>query len=88
MMDNIFVRTNSAGNIKPDKEKSTEEIDGAVATIMVVARAIRAVEQVIAVLMIAGSSFFIFTSRVNSILDLAISSCYSKFTSRVNYKTR
>ena len=30
MMDNIFVRTDPAGNIKPDKEKSTEKIDGAV----------------------------------------------------------
>ena len=27
MMDNIFVRTDPAGNIKPDKEKSTERID-------------------------------------------------------------
>lgn len=34
MMDNIFVRTDPAGNIKPDKEKSTEKIDGAVAAIM------------------------------------------------------
>jgi phage terminase large subunit-like protein len=34
MMDNIFVRTDPAGNIKPDKEKSSEKIDGAVATIM------------------------------------------------------
>jgi phage terminase large subunit-like protein len=32
MMDNIFIRTDPAGNIKPDKEKSTERIDGAVAT--------------------------------------------------------
>jgi len=31
MMDNIYVKTDSAGNIKPDKEKSTERIDGAVA---------------------------------------------------------
>ena len=30
-----------AGNIKPDKEKSTEKIDGAVATIMALDRAIR-----------------------------------------------
>ncbi len=29
MMDNIFIRTDPAGNIKPDKEKSTEKIDGA-----------------------------------------------------------
>lgn len=41
MMDNIFVKTDSAGNIKPDKEKSTERIDGAVATIMALDRAIR-----------------------------------------------
>ena len=41
MMDNIFIRTDPAGNIKPDKEKSTEKIDGAIATIMGLDRAIR-----------------------------------------------
>lgn len=41
MMDNIYVRADPAGNIKPDKEKSTEKIDGAVATIMALDRAIR-----------------------------------------------
>ena len=41
MMDNIYVRTDPAGNIKPDKEKSTERIDGAVALIMALDRAIR-----------------------------------------------
>jgi len=41
MMDNIFVRTDPAGNIKPDKERSTEKIDGAVAAIMALDRAIR-----------------------------------------------
>lgn len=41
MMDNIFVKTDPAGNIKPDKEKSTEKIDGAVALIMALDRAIR-----------------------------------------------
>ncbi len=41
MMDNIFIRTDPAGNIKPDKEKSTEKIDGCVATIMALDRAIR-----------------------------------------------
>lgn len=41
MMDNIFVRTDPAGNIKPDKEKSTEKIDGVVATIMALDRSIR-----------------------------------------------
>lgn len=40
-MDNIFIRTDSAGNIKPDKEKSTEKIDCVVATIMGLDRAIR-----------------------------------------------
>lgn len=41
MMDNIFIRTDPAGNIKPDKQKSTEKIDGVVATIMALDRAIR-----------------------------------------------
>ena len=41
MMDNIYIRTDPAGNIKPDKEKSTEKIDGAVAAIMALDRAIR-----------------------------------------------
>ena len=41
MMDNIYIRTDPAGNIKPDKEKSTEKIDGAVATIMALDRSIR-----------------------------------------------
>ena len=40
-MDNIFIRTDPAGNIKADKEKSTEKIDGAVATIMALDRTIR-----------------------------------------------
>ena len=41
MMDKIYVRTDPAGNIKADKEKSTEKIDGAIATIMALDRAIR-----------------------------------------------
>ena len=41
MMDNISIRNDPAGNIKPDKERSTEKIDGAVATIMALDRAIR-----------------------------------------------
>ena len=41
MMDNIYIKTDPAGNIKADKEKSTERIDGAVATIMALDRAIR-----------------------------------------------
>lgn len=41
MMDNIYIRTDPAGNIKADKAKSTEKIDGAVATIMALDRALR-----------------------------------------------
>jgi phage terminase large subunit-like protein len=41
MMDNIYIRTDPAGNIKAEKEKSTEKIDGAIATIMGLDRAIR-----------------------------------------------
>lgn len=40
-MDNIFIRRDPAGNIKADKEKSSEKIDGAIATIMALDRAIR-----------------------------------------------
>jgi len=40
MMDNNFIRTDPAGNIKPDKEKSTEKIDGVVATIMALDRSL------------------------------------------------
>lgn len=41
MVDNVMVRKDPAGNIKPDKEKSSEKIDGVVATIMALDRAIR-----------------------------------------------
>ena len=41
MVDNIYIKTDTAGNIKPDKEKSTEKIDGAIALIMALDRAIR-----------------------------------------------
>ncbi len=40
-MNNIFIRTDSAGNIKADKEKSTEKIDGVIAAIMALDGAIR-----------------------------------------------
>ncbi len=40
-MDNIYIRQDPAGNIKADKEKSTEKIDGAIACIMALDRAIR-----------------------------------------------
>ena len=41
MMDNVYVKTDPAGNIKMDKEKSTERIDGAVALVMALDRTIR-----------------------------------------------
>jgi len=40
-MDNIFVRTDPAGNVKIDKQKSTEKVDGAVALVMALDRAMR-----------------------------------------------
>jgi phage terminase large subunit-like protein len=40
--DNLVVRLDPAGNVKPDKEKSTEKIDGIVAMIMGLDRALRA----------------------------------------------
>lgn len=41
MLDNIHVCTDPVGNIKPDKQRSTEKIDGVVATTMALDRAIR-----------------------------------------------
>lgn len=41
MLDNVFVRQDPAGNIKMDKQKSTEKIDGAIALVMALDRAIR-----------------------------------------------
>lgn len=41
MLDNVYVRQDPAGNIKMDKSKSTEKIDGAVASVMALDRAIR-----------------------------------------------
>jgi phage terminase large subunit-like protein len=41
MADNLVARQDPAGNIKPDKERSTEKIDGMVALIMGLDRAIR-----------------------------------------------
>jgi phage terminase large subunit-like protein len=39
MVSNVAIKMDPAGNMKPDKEKSTERIDGAVALIMAVGRA-------------------------------------------------
>jgi phage terminase large subunit-like protein len=41
MADNMMVTTDPAGNMKPDKKKSREKIDGIVALIMALDRAIR-----------------------------------------------
>jgi phage terminase large subunit-like protein len=41
MLDNVSIRMDAAGNVKPDKEKSSEKIDGVVAMIMALDRAIR-----------------------------------------------
>ena len=41
MADNIYIKKDPAGNIKPDKEKSSEKIDGIVATVMALDRALR-----------------------------------------------
>ena len=41
MCDNLVVKQDEAGNLKPDKKKSTERIDGMVALIMGLDRAVR-----------------------------------------------
>jgi phage terminase large subunit-like protein len=41
MMDNLIARMDPAGNMKPDKEKSRDKIDGAVALIMALDLALR-----------------------------------------------
>ena len=39
-IDNLVVETDAAGNIKPSKRKATEKIDGAVALVMSLSRAL------------------------------------------------
>lgn len=39
MADNVTAKSDPAGNVKPDKGKSTNKIDGIVAAIMALARA-------------------------------------------------
>ena len=43
MADNLAVREDPAGNLKPDKNKSTEKIDGIVALIIAIDRAMRSI---------------------------------------------
>jgi phage terminase large subunit-like protein len=45
MAANVAVAQDPAGNLKPAKDKSTERIDGIVATIMAIGRAIVAQEE-------------------------------------------
>jgi phage terminase large subunit-like protein len=40
MMSNVAVKQDPAGNLKPDKSKTTEKIDGVVALVMAVGRAV------------------------------------------------
>ena len=42
MVDNVVVRSDPAGNLKPDKQRSVEKIDGVVAAIMALDTATRA----------------------------------------------
>ena len=42
MASNVAIESDPANNIKPSKKKSTEKIDGIVATVMGLARAIAA----------------------------------------------
>jgi phage terminase large subunit-like protein len=44
MADNLVVRVDPQGNVRPDKEKSSEKIDGMVALIMALDRAMRDVD--------------------------------------------
>ena len=45
MADNLVVREDASGGMRPDKNKSTEKIDGIVASIMALDLATRAVEE-------------------------------------------
>ena len=45
MASNVAVETDAAGNLKPSKKKSTERIDGIVAGIMALGRAMQQPEQ-------------------------------------------
>jgi phage terminase large subunit-like protein len=49
MAKNVRIRTDSAGNIKPDKERSTEKIDGIVALIMALYRAVLCLNDTVSV---------------------------------------
>ena len=40
MMSNVMLRTDPSGNIKPDKGKSGDKIDGVVSTVMAIGEAL------------------------------------------------
>lgn len=46
MFENVYIESDAAGNIKPSKQKSTEKIDGAAATIMALDGAIKRQEKI------------------------------------------
>ncbi len=46
MVSHVSVETDAAGNLKPSKKKSTERIDGIVAAIMALGRALLVAETV------------------------------------------
>jgi phage terminase large subunit-like protein len=41
MVDNLVVKTDPAGNLKLDRQRSTDKIDGAIAAVMALDRALR-----------------------------------------------
>ena len=45
MASNVSIEMDAAGNIKPSKRKSTQKIDGIVATVMALGRAINSVPE-------------------------------------------
>ena len=45
MIDNVVTRSDPAGNVKIDKGRSTEKVDGAIAAVMALARAVVHVEE-------------------------------------------
>ena len=57
MMDNIFIRSDPAGNIKADKEKSTEKIDGIVQFVVGTIQVLRFMTVVVCCL--SDSAFFV-----------------------------
>lgn len=68
-MDNIYIRNDSAGNTKADKEKFTEKIDGATATIMGLDRAIRCGNDVSALEIMAIRKYHLQARQIYHVRD-------------------